>query len=99
MKTDGINDERGQFEHTQVADSDMAGGVDWNYQYALTMRGIMQLLDHLRQVEGFENSEDLGDYVENLSSMLTFRPWTRRDLEDKARNEVQAAHERITRGE
>lgn len=60
---------------------------EWCFLYALNMRRIGGLLDELQNHPTFKGTEDLGDYVETLGSLMSFRPHTRDNIEDRAHHE------------
>jgi hypothetical protein len=49
---------------------------------------ISRLLDELQNDPGMEKAEDLGDWVETMSTLMSFRPTTRDDIEVEVRREM-----------
>jgi hypothetical protein len=49
---------------------------------------IGQLLDELQNSPDMEHAEDLGDWVETIATLMSFRPNTRDDIEVEVRREM-----------
>lgn len=62
--------------------------LNWHRLYAETMNRIWRELFELQNHPSTEDAEDLGDYVDALATLVTFRPTTRVDLEREARDKV-----------
>jgi hypothetical protein len=65
-----------EVENSRLSPSD----PDWHLQYELVFMRFQYELDQLKELEAFEDAEDLGDYVECLTTLLSFRPRSRWDL-------------------
>lgn len=68
----------------EMAPSDL----HWHRQYAKTFALMGKYLDELRAHPSMEGAEDLGDYTETISDLLSFRPHTRPDIEKDVMKEV-----------
>jgi len=49
---------------------------------------IIRLLDDLQNDPNMEHAEDLGDWVETIATLMSFRPTTRDDIEIEVRREM-----------
>jgi hypothetical protein len=61
---------------------------EWHLMYAKRMQQISKILDSFYDQAGLQihpGAEDLGDWVETLSSLMSFRPHTDKYFEDAAR--------------
>lgn len=65
----------------------------WHYRYAMNMRLIGGLFLELTQDPAFDQAEDLGDYVEAMGTLHSFRPRTREDFEQHAQTEYEKKFE------
>jgi hypothetical protein len=52
---------------------------------------MIALVDDLQNDPDMEHAEDLGDWVETLATLLSFRPLTRNDIELEVRKEMGLA--------
>jgi len=50
---------------------------------------IIRLLDDLQNDPNMEHAEDLGDWVETIATLMSFRPTTRDDIEIEVRREMR----------
>lgn len=63
----------------------------WHRQYAKTFALIYKHLEALRSHPGMQDAEDLGDYIDTIVSLLSFRPHTVREVEEDAYKDVFGA--------
>jgi len=71
-------------DYTQP-DPDLApSDPSWHKAYAEAFLRFSRELDDLQFHEAFKDAEDLGDYVETIGHLLSFRPHTRQDIERDA---------------
>jgi hypothetical protein len=70
-------------------DEDMAPhDLKWHRQYSKTFAIFSSNLELLKAHPAFEGAEDLGDYVDTISHLLSFRPHTRTDIEKDVYTEL-----------
>ena len=62
--------------------------VEWHRLYATNNWKITQLLAELREHPAFEDAEDLGDWVETMETLQSFRPRTKVNIERETHVEV-----------
>lgn len=60
----------------------------WHRTYAKGMALVTQMLEKIQKADGYEDAEYLGDYVQTVHNLLTFRPMTLPEIEADARGEV-----------
>jgi len=65
--------------------------LEWHRKYVRNHLEISRLLDELQNDPAMEKAEDLGDWVETLSTLVTFHPTTRDDIEIEVRKEMGLA--------
>jgi len=63
----------------------------WHRKYVRNHLEISRLLDDLQNDPAMEHAEDLGDWVETLSTLVSFHPTTRSDIELEVRQEMGLA--------
>jgi hypothetical protein len=75
-----------------VNDPDMAPpNLAWHRKYVRNHMEMIRLVDDLQNDPDMEHAEDLGDWVETLATLLSFRPLTRNDIELEVRKEMGLA--------
>jgi hypothetical protein len=75
-----------------VNDPDMAPpNLAWHRKYVRNHMEMIALVDDLQNDPDMEHAEDLGDWVETLATLLSFRPLTRNDIELEVRKEMGLA--------
>jgi hypothetical protein len=62
--------------------------VSWHEAYERMLYRTFKALEELQKLEGYDKAEDLGDYVDALSSLLSFAPHSRSDIQSRIRDEV-----------
>lgn len=73
-------------------DPDMAPpNLAWHRKYVRNHMEMIALVDDLQNDPDMEHAEDLGDWVETLATLLSFRPLTRNDIELEVRKEMGLA--------
>lgn len=73
-------------------DAELApSNVEWHRMYVRNSLQISRLLDELQNHPDMEHAEDLGDWVEAIGTLNTFRPRTRDDIELEVRKEMGLA--------
>lgn len=60
----------------------------WHRKYAALFLRFSRELDALHADEAMSDAEDLGDYVETIATLLTFRPHTMLEIERDAYEDV-----------
>jgi hypothetical protein len=71
-----------------VIDSSMAPTtLSWHEEYERVFHRFEAELAKLTNDPSFQGAEDLGDYIECISDLITFRPRTRDDIVSKVRSE------------
>ena len=60
----------------------------WHHKYVRNSMEIIRLLDDLQNDPNMEHAEDLGDWVETIATLMSFRPTTRDDIEIEVRREM-----------
>ena len=60
----------------------------WHEQYERVFMKFQRDLEELQTHPSFKDAEDLGDYVESITTLHTFRPRTRDDIVRKVRKEI-----------
>jgi hypothetical protein len=63
---------------------------EWHMLYATIFWGLTKDLAKLQDHPSFAQAEDLGDWVETISTLTSFRPRTRNDYESEAYEMVYA---------
>lgn len=63
----------------------------WHRKYVRNHMEMIALVDDLQNDPDMEHAEDLGDWVETLATLLSFRPLTRNDIELEVRKEMGLA--------
>lgn len=72
-----------------VHDAEMAPpNLDWHRKYVRNSMEISKLLDELQNDPNMEQAEDLGDWIEMLGTLMSFRPQTRDDIEYEVRRRM-----------
>jgi hypothetical protein len=71
------------------ADSQLAGGFQWQFKYELWLAESIKALEGLHEDPGFMYAEDLGDYSETIHQLLSFAPRARDDIQRLARGATQ----------
>lgn len=61
---------------------------EWHQMYAVLHEQLAVGLRELMEHPGFELAEDLGDWVDMMSTLTSFHPHTRRDFHMRARGEI-----------
>lgn len=56
----------------------------WHLEYAITFLEFSKRLEGLQNQVAMQDAEDLGDYVETIGTLLTFRPHTMTEIERDA---------------
>lgn len=62
--------------------------IAWHEAYERWLYGMMKGAEDLTKLEGFDKAQDLGDYVETISTLLSFSPHSRHDIQSRIRDEV-----------
>jgi len=57
----------------------------WHLRYELVFMRFEYELAQLKVLESFEHAEDLGDYIECIETLMSFRPRSRWDIQAEAR--------------
>lgn len=60
----------------------------WHKLYVRNSLEVQRLLDELQNHPGMEKAEDLGDWVETMATLMSFRPTTRDDIEYEVRRDM-----------
>jgi hypothetical protein len=60
----------------------------WHRLYVRNSLEVSRLLDELQNHPDMEHAEDLGDWVETMSTLMSFRPTTRDDIEYEVRRDM-----------
>lgn len=68
----------------EMAPSDLS----WHAEYERWLQGTQKQLDSLQKHPSFSDAEDLGDYVETISTLLSFAPRTRDDIRIAVKEEL-----------
>lgn len=61
--------------------------LSWHEDYERAFARFDQDLHKLQEHPAFSDAEDLGDYVETMDTLLSFRPRTRDDIVRKVNRE------------
>lgn len=61
---------------------------EWHELYVRNCHKASALLMEVTLAAGMAQAEDLGDWVESMSTLMAFRPRTRYDIETKIRQEL-----------
>lgn len=64
---------------------------EWHEMYARTMQGIFYQLWELQQHPDTKYAEDLGDWIETLTTLMSFRPRTHPAIEEKVKRALEEA--------
>jgi hypothetical protein len=62
--------------------------LSWHEQYERVFMRFQNELDALQAHPAFKDAEDLGDYVESITTLHTFRPRSRDDIVRKIQGEI-----------
>lgn len=75
-----------------MSDPDMSGMAppnrEWHRMYVRHSMEIIRLCDELQNHPAMEGAEDLGDWIETIGTLMSFRPSTRDDIEYEVRREM-----------
>lgn len=77
--------------HNHDHDETMAPAhLPWHRLYVRNSMEISRLLAELQDHPAMADAEDLGDWVETVATLMSFRPQTRDDIELEVRKEMSA---------
>lgn len=62
--------------------------LTWHRLYVRNSMRVIELLDEIQNHPGMQHAEDLGDWVETVATLMSFRPNTRDDIELEVRAEM-----------
>jgi len=62
--------------------------LGWHRKYVRNSMEIIALIDDLQNDPRMEGAEDLGDWVETIGTLMSFRPHTRDEIEIEVRREM-----------
>lgn len=73
-------------DYTEIAEQENWAPRDpnWHMTYATLFTEFSKRLDELQEHPAFAGAEDLGDYVDTISRLLSFRPRTHMPIERDA---------------